>query len=47
MNEGDKFILGYAPLRETRTDFGAITVGFFAGRAYLDKLTLRVVADLP
>jgi hypothetical protein len=43
IREGDKLLVGYAPLREKRSDSGAIVVGFMANRAYLDKVTLRVV----
>ena len=43
IREGDKLLVGYAPLREKRSDSGVVVVGFMANRAYLDKVTLRVV----
>lgn len=46
VSEGEKFLLGYAPLREERTASGSILVRFLADRAYLDKLTLCIVAGL-
>ncbi|MCD6051590.1 MAG: hypothetical protein K0Q55_2999 [Verrucomicrobia bacterium] len=42
--EGGKDLLGYAPLKEKRSESGKITVGFWVARSYLDKITLRIVA---
>lgn len=47
IRDGDKFMLGYTPLREKRTDSGSVAVGFMANRAYLDKVTLMVVTGHP
>jgi hypothetical protein len=44
--EGDKLLLGYTPLKDTR-ESGKIIVRFMAGRAHLDKITLRIVTGFP
>ncbi len=44
IEDGDKLLLGYTPLRETRDASGKVTVRFMAGRNYLDKITLRIVS---
>lgn len=44
IEEGDKLLLGYAPLRDARDASGKVTVRFMAGRNYLDKVTLRIVS---
>jgi hypothetical protein len=41
--EGEKLLLGWAPLRERRSDSGSVVVRFLADRAYLDKIILRAV----
>src|SRR5689334_7110506 len=41
--DGEKTMLGYAPLQPHPSNSGRLLVGFMASRAYLDKLTLRVV----
>jgi hypothetical protein len=43
IRDGEKFLLGYAPLREKRSSSGSVVVSFMANRAYLDKVTLCVV----
>ena len=43
IREGNKFLLGYAPLQSKRTSSGSVVVSFLANRAYLDKITLTVV----
>ncbi|HVS34106.1 MAG TPA: hypothetical protein VMS17_00910 [Gemmataceae bacterium] len=47
IRDGDKLLVGYAPLQEKRTDSGSVVVRFLADRAYLDKITLSVVAGFP
>src|SRR3954447_21150823 len=37
IHEGDKLLVGYAPLREQRSDSGRILTRFLADRAYLEK----------
>src|SRR5262245_38847351 len=43
IREGEKLLVGYAPLREHPSNSGRVLVGSMANRAYLDKVTLRVV----
>lgn len=43
IREGEKFLLGYAPLESKRTSSGSVIVHFLANRAFLEKLTLTVV----
>ena len=47
IRDGEKFLVGYAPLGEKRPKSGSVVVGFLANRAYLDKVSLRVVAGHP
>jgi hypothetical protein len=47
IREGEKFLVGYAPLQEKRSRSGSVVVRFLANRAYLDKVSLRVVAGHP
>jgi hypothetical protein len=47
IREGEKLLVGYAPLREMRSNSGSIVVRFLASGAYLDKITLRVVTGHP
>jgi len=48
IREGKKLLVGYAALREKRSSSGSVVVTFVANRAFLDKITLRVVvADVP
>jgi hypothetical protein len=47
IRDGDKLLVGYAALQEKRTDSGSVVVRFMADRAYLDKITLSVVAGFP
>jgi len=46
IREGQKLLLGYAPLQEKRSSSGGVIVGFLANRAYLEKVTLSVVVGL-
>ena len=43
IREGKKLLVGYAALRERRSDSGTVVVSFMASRAYLDRITLRIV----
>jgi hypothetical protein len=43
IREGEKLLVGYAPLRPHPSSSGRVFVGFMANRAYLEKVTLRVV----
>ena len=47
INEGDKSLVAYAALRETRSSSGSVVVRFMANRAYLEKMTLTVVVAEP
>jgi hypothetical protein len=47
IRDGDKLLVGYAALQEKRTDSGSVVVRFMADRAFLDKITLSVVAGFP
>lgn len=47
ISEGDKLLVGYAPLRGQPSDSGRVHVGFMANRSYLEKVTLRVVTGHP
>ncbi len=47
IREGDKLLVGYAPLKGQPSDSGRVYVGFMANRAYLEKVTLRVVTGRP
>ena len=44
IRDGEKFLLGWAPLKEKRTSSGSVVVHFMSNRAYLDKITLTVVS---
>jgi hypothetical protein len=43
IREGDKLMVGYAPLRVAPSTSERVLVGFMANRAFLEKVTLRVV----
>ena len=43
IREGEKLLVGYAALREKRSNSGSVVVSFMANRDYLDKITLVVV----
>lgn len=47
ISEGDKLLVGFAPLQEKRPASGGVRVTFMANRAFLEKITLRVVAGSP
>jgi hypothetical protein len=47
MTEGEKSVVVFAQLRETRSTSGSVVVSFTAGRAYLEKTTLSVVMHSP
>jgi hypothetical protein len=43
IRDGEKFLLGWAPLKEKRAGSGSVLVNFLANRVYLDKIALCVV----
>lgn len=43
IREGEKFLLGYAPLKEKPSASGSIIVSFLADRTFLDKIRLSVI----
>lgn len=47
IREGDKLLVGYAPLREHPSQSNRVHVGFMANRDFLEKVTLRVVTGRP
>lgn len=47
IREGKKLLMGYAALKEDRSKLERVVVSFMANRAYLDKITLRVVTGVP
>jgi hypothetical protein len=46
ISDGEKLLLGYARLQETRTSSGSVVVRFLADRAYVEKITFCIVAGL-
>ena len=42
-DEGKEFLLGWTPLESKRTSTGIVVVRVMANRAFLEKVTLRVV----
>lgn len=47
IREGKELLVGYAPIQTKRTNSGTIVFSFMANRAYLEKITLRVVEGDP
>ncbi|QDV51850.1 hypothetical protein [Gimesia fumaroli] len=47
IGDGKEFLVGYAPLQARRTKSGTVVCGFLANRAYLEKVTLRIVVGPP
>ena len=47
IREGEKLLVGYAPLQEKRSSSGNVVVGFMVNRAYLENISLRVVTGMP
>ena len=45
-NEGKEFLLGWTPLESKRTSTGTVVVRVMANRAFLEKVTLRVVCGV-
>ena len=43
IRDGEQFLLGWTPLEAKRTDSGRVVVRVMGNRAFLEKLTLRVV----
>ena len=47
IREGDKMLMAYATMGETRTSSGSVVVRFMANRGYLDKIILIAVTGFP
>jgi hypothetical protein len=47
IREGDKPLVAYAALAETKSQSGSVVVRLMANRAYLEKITLTVVTGFP
>lgn len=45
--DGDKFLLGYTALAGKRSETGTLTFGLLVNRAFLNKITLRIVTGHP
>ena len=43
IRDGEKFLLGYTPLKSRVSDSDRVHVGFLANREFLEKVTLRIV----
>ena len=43
IRDGEKFLLGWAPLKDKRAASGSVLVHFLANRVYLDKIALCVM----
>jgi hypothetical protein len=43
VRDGQKFLMGWTPLKEKRTKSGTIVVGLTADREFLEKVTLTIV----
>jgi hypothetical protein len=43
VRDGEKFLLGWTPLRDKRTSSGAVAVSLMANRAFLENVSLRIV----
>ncbi len=43
IRDGKELLVGYAPMEAKRTNSGTVVFRFIASRAYLDKITLRIV----
>ena len=43
IRDNDQFLLGWTPLEARRTPAGTVTVSLMANRAFLEKVTLRIV----
>src|SRR3954466_10342542 len=41
--DGDQFQLGWTPLKDERTSTGSVVVRLMGNRAFLEKVTLRIV----
>jgi hypothetical protein len=41
--DGEKFQLGWTPLKDERTSTGSVIVRLMGNRAFLEKVTLRIV----
>ncbi len=43
IRNGDQFLLGWTPLKDTRSNSDSVVVGLLANRVFLENVTLRVV----
>jgi hypothetical protein len=43
ITDGKEMLVGYAPMEAKETNSGTLVFRFIASRAYLDKITLRIV----
>jgi len=43
ISDGDRFLLGWTPLKDKRSSSGNVVVGLMANRAFLENVTLRLV----
>ena len=43
ISDGEKFLLGWTPLKDERTSTGSVIVRLMGNRAFLEKVTLRIV----
>lgn len=43
IRDSDRFQLGWTPLKDKRTPVGNVVVGLMGNRAFLEKVTLRIV----
>jgi len=43
VSDGDKFLLGWTPLKDERLDSGRVIVRVMGNRDFLEKVTLRIV----
>jgi hypothetical protein len=44
IRDGDNFLLGWTPLKDERTSSASVVVSLMANRAFLEKVTLRIVS---
>ena|ERR1700722_9267113 len=47
ISDRGKTLVGYTPLKDTRTESGNVVVRFMAGRVHLEKIALWVVTGPP
>lgn len=47
IRDGERLLMGYAPMQEKRSSSGSVVVRFMVDRAFLEKVTLSVVEGFP